>query len=191
VVKAIVPIYPVADFSVPPERKPATRRFKPELGGFRAKETDYLLRLAGVFDWAYCPAGGDAKDPGLSVGYVARGAIPKNVFVVGCEMDMLGYEAWRLACKLGEKEVTGTMVGREEVARRGELELEDERFFWEVKREDGGVIRWLLVPDALHGFDMELAGIPADKETLEDGRLKAEKMRTMIGQWLQEKAWSK
>lgn len=189
--KALVPIYPVTDFSIPPERKPATRRFKPELGGFRAKGTDYLMPFAGLFDWAYCPAGGDAKDPGLSVGYVEREAIPKSVFVVGCEMDMLGHEGWRLACKLGGKEVMGKVVGREEVGKRGELEVDDERFFWEAKRDDGGVVRWLLVPDVLHGFDMDLAGIGADEEALEDGRLKADKMRTMIGEWLRENAWCK
>ncbi|OIW23835.1 alpha/beta-hydrolase [Coniochaeta ligniaria NRRL 30616] len=188
---AVVPVYPVCDFSVPAAAKPASRRYKPSLGGFRARETDYLLAMAPLFDWAYCPAGGDARDPGLSVGYVEREALPKRVFVLGCELDMLAHEDWRLVCKLAGRRVEGDVVGGEEVAGKGELVLDDERFFWEVKGKDGSCYRWLLVPDAVHGFDQDLSSLTSDKEMLEDAAVKTEKTRKMIGEWLHDGVFSK
>jgi len=179
-----VPIYPVCDFGVPGSAKPSGRQFKPSLGGFRGKDTDYLVALSPMFDWAYCPAGGDAKDPGLSVGYAERDALPKRVFMIGCELDMLSHENWRLICRLAGRTVTADVVGRQEVAERGELILDDERFSWEEKREDGSCYRWLLVPDTVHGFDQDLTALTSDKEMLADGVIKAEKTRRMIGEWL-------
>ncbi|KAH8905734.1 alpha/beta-hydrolase [Coniochaeta sp. PMI_546] len=183
---AVVPIYPVCDFSLPASAKPPSRRFKPALGGFRGRDGDYLLALAPLFDWAYCPAGGDARDPGLSVGFVEKGALPRRVFVVGCELDMLAHEDWRLISRLAGRRVEGDVVGREEVAGKGELVLDDERFFWEERTGDGGCYRWLLVPDTVHGFDQDLSGLTSDKELLEDAAIKTEKTRKMIGEWLQD-----
>jgi acetyl esterase/lipase len=189
--KALVPIYPVADYSLPPSVKPASRRFKPSLGGFRGKDTDYLLTLAPLFDWSYCPAGGDAKDPGLSVVYVERDALPKSVFVIGCELDMLAHEDWRLISRLAGRPVPADVVGRQEVAEKGELILDDERFFWEEKKEDGSCYRWLLVPDAVHGFDQDLKDLTSDTAMLEDAAIKAKKTRKMIGEWLHDGAFKK
>ncbi|KAB5578828.1 Alpha/Beta hydrolase protein [Coniochaeta sp. 2T2.1] len=189
--KAVVPIYPVCDFSLPASTKPATRQFKPSLGGFRGKDSDYLLAMAPLFDWSYCPAGGDAKDPGLSVGYVERDVLPRNVFILGCELDMLAYEDWKLISKFAGRTVSADVVGRPEVAGKGELVLDDERFTWEVKREDGSRYKWLLVPDTVHGFDHDLSGLTSDKELLEDAAVKAEKTRKIIGEWLQDCVFGK
>jgi acetyl esterase/lipase len=189
-IKAVVPIYPVADFSLSPHAKVGRRQYKSALGGFRGRGADYLLPLAPMFDWAYCPAGGDARDPGLSVVYVEREALPKWVFVIGCELDMLAHEGWRLVSHLAGRTVSSDVVGRPEVAGKGELVLDDERFFWEVRREDGSCYRWLLVPDAVHQFDMDLSSLVRDPELMADGAIKAEKTRRMIGEWLHNGAFS-
>lgn len=70
-----------------------------------------------------------------------RGALPKRVFVLGYELDMLAHEDWRLVYKLAGRRVEVDVVGREEVAGKGELVLDDERFFYEVKGEDGSCYR--------------------------------------------------
>jgi acetyl esterase/lipase len=190
-VGAVVPIYPVCDFSVPASAKPASRQWKPELGGFRGKGSDYLLAMAPLFDWAYCPPGGDTRDPGLSVGFVAGDRLPPKVFVLGCELDMLAHEDWRLICRLAGREVLGDVVGRSEPAGKGELVLDDERFAWEVRREDGTWYRWLLVPDVVHGFDQNLAALTSDKEMLDDMAIKTEKTRKIIGDWLRDGVFGK
>lgn len=190
-VRAVVPIYPVCDFSVPAAAKPGRRQWKPELGGFRGQGTDYLMAMAPFFDWSYCPAGGDARDPGLSVGFVEGAELPKRVFILGCELDMLAYEDWRLICKLAGREVGGDVVGRREPAGKGELVLDDERFAWEEKRADGSCYRWLLVPDTVHGFDLDLSSLMSDREMLEDAAIKTEKTRKIIGEWLQDGAFRK
>lgn len=189
--RAVVPIYPVVDFSVPSSAKPPSRPYKPSLGGFRGRQTDYLLALAPLFDWSYCPPGGDARDPGLSVGYAPRDALPRRVFVVGCELDILAYEDWRFISRLAGRTVSADVVGKPGVGGWGELVLDDERFFWEERGQDGGCYRWLLVPDVVHGFDQDLSALTGDKEMLKDAAIKTEKTRRIIGEWLQEVAFGK
>lgn len=89
IVKAVVALYPVGDYTLPTEKKVQGRRYKPSLGGFRAREKDYFVGMSELATWAYCPVGHDAKDPELSVCLAGREALPPNVFVVGCEMDFL------------------------------------------------------------------------------------------------------
>lgn len=187
-VGAVVALYPVTDFSEETAHKPRGRRWKPELGGFRGRGADFLLRIAPLCDWAYCPAGGDARDPGLSVGFAKAEELPSRVFVVACELDMLAHEAWRFVSGLAGRTVAGPVVGRQETAGKGELVLDDERFAWEEQRADGSCYRWLLVPDALHGFDHDLSALANDKEMLEDAAIKRDKTRKMIGEWLRDGA---
>lgn len=52
VTAGIVPIYPVTDLSVAPALKAETRRYKPKLGGSRARDKDPLLGPANFFDWS-------------------------------------------------------------------------------------------------------------------------------------------
>ncbi|EGO58670.1 hypothetical protein NEUTE1DRAFT_78048 [Neurospora tetrasperma FGSC 2508] len=214
-IKAVVPMYPVLDFVTPSEVKATkSRRYKSALGGFRGKDTDFLMGLSGMFDWAYVSPGQRMGDPLLSPVYAVtveedataegggrvvvkgREKFPANVFVIACELDMLGGEAWRLACKLGGKKVPGVedMLGREEVGEeKGKLELEDERFHWQVEvtdsEEDGQTqvkrrYRWLLVPDAIHGYDQDGVGRFGDEELVGDGMEKREEVMKIIRGWL-------
>lgn len=110
------------------------------------------------------------------------------MWLVGCELDMLGHEAWRAACKFAGKPVPGLdqLIGQEELAgagKAGTLITEgDERFAFDV-HDQHGEVRWLCVPDAPHGFDMA-AFMGVDKETVEDGERKRDALIQMVGEWL-------
>lgn len=184
----IVPIYPVTDLSITPEQKAATRRYKPALHGARGATQDPLLKLADAFDWSYIPVGHDLRDPLLSPVFVDRGALPERVWIIGCELDMLGHEAWRLACRLTGRQVPALdqKIGQEAPEESGKLgaliTTGDQRFAWEEKNRDGEV-KWLCVSDARHGFDMPGA-MGADEKTSEDGRLKRNEIIRLAGEWL-------
>lgn len=193
-IKAVIPLYPVVDFVTPQSLKSQSRRYKPSLGGFRARDKDYLLVLSGLFNWAYVNPGQDCRDPLLSPVHARRQDLPRNIFMVGCEMDMLCQEAWRMICGLAGRRVPllEEVVGREAVAGLGELITEgDERFCWEEKQHDGvndgAKYKWLLVPDQIHGFDQENIGsLARDKGMMEDAKVKREQVMRMIGEWLGE-----
>jgi len=188
-VRAVVPLYPVVDFVAPSSIKVRTRRYKPTLGGFRAKESDYLMSMADVFNWAYVDAGQPCNHTLLSPYFAEREAFPPNVFVIGAEMDMLGQEGWRFACKLAGRKIPALEepIGREEPVGKGELILDgDEKFAFEERTEDGRWYRWLLVPDTIHGFDQKIDSLVRDRELCEDARMKTEKIIGLIGDWLLE-----
>lgn len=184
----VIPIYPVTDHSVSVVDKAATRRYKPALGGTRGAKKDPLQALAPIFDWSYVPVGHDLRDPLLSPMYADRRSLPRRVWLVGCELDLLGHEAWQLACKLAGREVPGLdePIGQQDLADGGKLgtlvTTGDERFAFEHKDQDGE-IKWLCIADAGHGFDM--AGqMHADADTVEDGILKRNAVIEMAGKWL-------
>jgi hypothetical protein len=61
----------------------------------------------------------------------------------------------------------------------------DERFSWEKTMDDGSRYKWLLVPDTIHGFDMDNIGfLTRDPACTEDSRIKTPKVIDMVGQWL-------
>ncbi len=184
-VKAVVPFYPVVDFVPSTETKTHLRRYKPELGGFRGKEKDYLLVLAPTFNWSYLPPGQSAKDPLLSPFYAPPESLPDNIFLVGCELDLLSHEAWRMAAQLAGRKVPmlDQPVGREEAGADGELVLDDERFHFEEVSE-GKRYRWLLVPDSVHGFDQKIEALARDPTMLKDKYAKTDKVIDLVGKWL-------
>jgi hypothetical protein len=74
--------------------------------------------------------------------------------------------------------------GRSEPGKPGELELEDKRFAWQETFPDGSV-RWLLVPDVLHGFDsLPMRERLGGEETIKDAELKTEAYCKLLGDWL-------
>ncbi|KAG7288268.1 hypothetical protein NEMBOFW57_007799 [Staphylotrichum longicolle] len=187
-IRAAVPLYPLVDYGPADAVKARGRRYKPALGGFRARPTDFLLAMTGVFSWAYVKPGQRCDDPLLSPFYADRGQLPRSIFVIACELDLLAPEAWRMACKLAGKRVPGLdeVVGCEETVGKGVLITEgDERFAWEKTTEDGSRYRWLLVPDTIHGFDQDnINALARDPVFLEDARIKTTKEIDLIGRWL-------
>ncbi|KAK1574054.1 alpha/beta hydrolase fold protein [Colletotrichum navitas] len=195
--KAVVPVYPPTDFATPSASKRDRRPYKVgKLPGIRGSRRDFVLEFADVFDWSYIPYGTDLRNPLVSPLYAAREDLPANVCVVAAELDYLAYEAWELACKLGgrPRPPVGGAVGRPEPAAGAgraapELELADERFAWEAADERGSV-KWLLVPDVVHAFDMhEMGAAQMDAASARDGNAKAVKVMGAVGEWLRRTAW--
>ncbi|KAK4184807.1 hypothetical protein QBC35DRAFT_416198 [Podospora australis] len=191
-ISAVIPIYPVVDFATATSLKLSTRRYKPSLGGFRARGRDFLLPMMGWFNWAYLYPGTSCHEPLLSPIYARREDLPKNIFMIACEMDLLAAESWRMISKLAGKRVPlpEEAVGKQDPGKKGELITHhDERFTWEVKNEEEGMrYKWLLVPDAVHGYDQDSIGtiMRGDKEGMEDAVIKTEKVARMVGEWLLE-----
>lgn len=183
-----VPIYPVTDFSLKSAEKTATRRYKPALSGMRGATTDFLLPMAPIFDWSYINVGQDLRDPLLSPYFAERESFPKRMWIIGCELDLLGHEAWRLACKLAGREVPGLdePIGQQDLVEGGKpgvlVAQGDQRYAFEEKSRFGEV-KWLCVPDAGHGFDVA-EQMRADAVTVQDGQLKRDQLIKMTGEWL-------
>lgn len=184
-IKAVVSLYAPVDMSIHRNYKTHTRRYKPSLGGFRARPTDWLLRLSPIFDWAYIPHDQDLQDPLLSPIYASKNDLPPYIFMIACELDMLVGDSHRMICDLAGRPPGEVQVGKDEPGRVGELILDDEKYCFEVPREDGSY-KWLLIPDQIHSFDhhkqMEL--VHRDKVHALDAEPKAKHSQKLIADWL-------
>lgn len=190
---AVCPIYPLVDLARSPGKKAETRHYKPALGsGMRANATDMLSPVAPLFGWSYLPYGQLLRDPLLSPFFAPREHLPKKIFIVAAELDRLAHEAWRMASVLaGRPEpTTDVRVGQEGPGAPGELILNDERFAFQHISGDGAEVQWLLIPDQIHGFDLEPVGFHGSEEAFRDAQAKTEAYQKMLGQWLLKSAWS-
>lgn len=186
-VHTVVPIYPVTDFSVPGPEKVLRRHYKPTLAGVRGQDVDLLQAIMPVFNWSYLPSGATPADlaaPLLSPRFLPRESLPPYVFIVAAELDLLSYEAWQTACALAGRPLpTASHVGASEVHPPNQLILDDERFAFETRTATSSY-RWLLVPDALHGFDMSLAQQLRGNQPPDDGAVKRAACMHLINDWL-------
>ncbi|KAI9646792.1 hypothetical protein NHQ30_004791 [Ciborinia camelliae] len=120
-IQGVCAFYPVCSFVTPQSVSIAARpKYAPK---------DRLEEMGPIFNYAYIPPGTDLCDPRLSVAYAERETLPKKICIVGCELDMLWYDAEFMAERL---------VGKERV--EGEV-------VWE---KDG--IRWEKVMGVEHGM---------------------------------------
>ncbi|KAI1208572.1 alpha/beta-hydrolase [Annulohypoxylon truncatum] len=191
--KAALPVYAVVDKSIPMEVKIETRHYKPDLGSdVRGEPIDFLNSTSPVFLWSYINPGEDLKQPLLSPYFAPRDALPPHIFFISAELDQLAHEAWCMASKLaGRPEpAVSDRVGRDKrSAGKGELILDDEKFAFEHRDEDGkSSVRWLLVPDQIHGFD-RLPLRYHGEDSMEDAKLKETAYQKVAGEWLHEVAW--
>lgn len=186
IVTSVVALYPPCDFTSSHHEKARLRRYKPAVGGFRAKETDYMLSMAPMIDWSYVPQGTDLRNPLLSPYFADHELLPQRVFIVACELDMYAHEAWRTISKLAGRDVPSwdTPVGRDAHFDMGKLALDDERFNFEQTYNDGSSYKWLLVPDTIHNFDQRIGGVIRDTEFRADAEQKGEAVLKEIGDWL-------
>lgn len=192
VVTSVVAMYPPCDFTVSHHQKSRLRRYKPQVGGFRAKDTDYMLSMAPMIDWSYLPQGTELRNPLLSPYFADHEMLPQRVFVVGCEMDMFAHEAWRTICKLAGRDIPSfeTPVGREAPFAMGHVHglsgggERDDRFHFEQRYDDGSSYKWLLVPDTIHNFDQRIGGVIRDVDFRADAEQKSEIVLREIGDWL-------
>ncbi|KAI5922441.1 Alpha/Beta hydrolase protein [Camillea tinctor] len=193
---AALPVYAIVEHTTPLEQKYKLRHYKPGLApGKRSSETDMLAFIADVFEWAYVPLVQDLRDPLLSPFYAPREALPPHIFFVASELDMLSHETWRMASKFAGRPVPtfADKVGQPEPASKpGELILDDEKFAFEKFDDDGKrSVRWLLIPDQIHGFDRTRFSLHGSEEALHDARLKTEAYQKAQGEWLHQVAWKK
>ncbi|RMJ17227.1 hypothetical protein CDV36_003109 [Fusarium kuroshium] len=184
-IKAVVSLYPPVDMSIDRNYKTQTRRYKPSLGGFRGQTTDWLLRLSPIFDWAYIPSDQDLQDPLLSPIYASKDTLPPYVFMIACELDMLVGDSHRMICGLAGRPLGEVTVGKEEPGPVGELILDDEKYSFEVSKEDSSY-KWLLIPDQIHSFDhhKQMESIHRDKVHALDAEPKAKHSQKIIAEWL-------
>lgn len=124
-----MPIYPVVDFS---------GLYKGKFRNTDDGRPDMLARTGEWFSWGYLPVGQDRRDPLLSPIYAGREKLPKRMFFVGAEYDVLCHEAACMARLLAGREV------KEGAAGKGEGEIEER---W----EEGGV-RWRMHKGQRHGY---------------------------------------
>jgi len=96
----IIPVYPVVNFVTPTSESLATRP--------KDAPPDMLKNMASMFNWGYIRPGQDLKDPRLSVYYAKKEDLPKKIYVIGCEFDMLCRSAEKFAAKVAGRDWTGT-----------------------------------------------------------------------------------
>ncbi|KAH6639923.1 Alpha/Beta hydrolase protein [Truncatella angustata] len=177
--------------------KAGTRPYKPTLSTARAAMTDNLTHALPSIQWSYTPTGTDMTDPLYAPFYAPASALPPHVYLVAAELDVLSHDAWRMACRLAGRRVPGMeeCVGRPTVGAKCKLELADDKFSFEnsTTRPNGteSSIKWLLVPDTLHGFDLRTPdALIGDEATSEDANDKARQVVASLGQWLRETVWA-
>ena len=125
-IKALVPIYPVADYS---NKYAGDYRDRPADSTGRGAKKDILRSMSDSFRWAYVPYHQDRTDPRLSVIYANRSSLPKSIFFITAQYDKLCHEACQMA-----KMLAGDTGLREDEA-------------W-----DRNGIKWERVSGAMHGF---------------------------------------
>lgn len=192
---AAMPIYPVIDESIQVGDRARRRYYKPSLSpGLRNQPIDYLSRFSPLFKWSYIPYGQNLHDPLLSPLYAPRKYLPKHIYIVAAELDQLSHEAWQLASKLARRPVPSPeqKVGQEQLAKwKGQLILDDDRFAFQHVDATGESVRWLLVPDVVHGFDHLPPRMQGGQETVDDARLKTIAYQQVLGDWLRNVVWKK
>ncbi|KAF4342472.1 triacylglycerol lipase [Fusarium beomiforme] len=184
-IKTVIPMYPVVDKSLRRDYKARMRRYKPSLGGTRAKAKSIFLGITPALDAAYTLPTQDLRDPLLSPIYALKDSLPPNIFFLGIELDRLAGETWRMVCDLTGRDAGNEAVGQEAVGAGGKLILDDERFSFVKKTQDENY-RWLLVPDQVHAYDhyARLRMLNGDKEMWDDAEMKTREVQKEIGKWL-------
>ncbi len=177
----------MTDFAPSVEIKTKLRRYKPELGWLPRERDGLPGRASSALQLELSATGSLDPGPVAEPFYVTPDKLPDHIFVIGCELDMLGHEGWRQISRLAGRRMPrmDEPIGRQETVGEGELILDDERFHFE-KSADGKRYRWLLVPDVVHGFDQKIESMVRDPVLMKDGRIKTQKTIELIGQWLLE-----
>ncbi|TGO64745.1 hypothetical protein BOTNAR_0085g00210 [Botryotinia narcissicola] len=152
-IQGVCAFYPVCGFVTPQSVAIAARpSYAPK---------DALEFLGPLFNYAYIPPGTDLCDPRLSVVYADRKTLPEKICLVGCELDMLWYDAEFMAERfVGKERVEGETV-------------------WE---KDG--VRWEKIMGVEHGFENCGGRLQRDEVKREKLMSIARKMYDDAAEWL-------
>jgi acetyl esterase/lipase len=157
-VGAVVPVYPVVDF---------TGRYKGQYRTTPDGKPDMLKNMGVLFNYGYIAEGTRLSDPLLSPICVGRDAIPQRVYFVGAEYDYLCHEAEVMAKKLAFGDVNAP-----EDKKLGDLGDE-----WE---KNG--VKWRTVKDVVHGWTHNPA--TGEKAVLKQNELK--RLYREVSDWCHE-----
>ena len=167
-VKAAIAYYPATDFSRTRDMKLATATPPPG-------KKDVLANMTRMFNWGYVNPGQSLKDPLLSPLHADRSKLPKGLYLIGCEYDLLCKEAEDMAKRMAELE-EGEVKVIEEEKGMGEG--------WEKGR-----IRWRKLSGVEHGFNQRQLAM-RDKKEKGILKQKTDDMHAKVAEWLKEKAFS-
>jgi len=153
----VVAWYPITDFSLTPLEKQRSRPYR------NKNDVDDLKDWGPVWDWAYIQPGQNIRDPLLSVRYAKRESLPRWIYMIGAEYDMLSNEA---------RETIFDIAGLDK--------LEREKGSYEFVK---GTYHWILVRGIRHGFTHDLMdNRSAEAEAMDKKR--TEEMMNKVGEWL-------
>lgn len=207
-VSSVIVRHGAIDYTAAPPAMESTRPYKPVLGGIRGTSSDLGLGLNQAFKWLYAPYGVDMRDPILSPAWATRKSLPPRIFFIQAELDILLGENWRMACRLAGREVPAldgmggrlepwgvqgadavcdVLAGRAPSGAENWTDEDSSRFSWE---DEPSGVRWLLVPDVVHGFEISFPKYMLDDATEADAKAKGEVITQEIGKWLW-KGWER
>jgi acetyl esterase/lipase len=149
--------YPVTDFSLSALSKQNSRPYRDR------KDVDDHKDWPPLWSWAYIRPGQDLRDPLLSVRYAKAQDLPRWIYMIGAQYDMLANEA---------RETIFDIAGLEEQERKqGFDEFEKDTYKWKLTR------------DVRHGFTHDLMN-GRSKETEAIDRMRTDQMLSSVGEWL-------
>ena len=166
-IQASVAYYPAVDFVVTAEERDKWRTPHPD------GRADVLSKSSYFFNWAYVPSGTSLRNPLLSPRFANPKQLPKSLFLLGCEYDMLCHDAWTMAEELAEKNGSGE-------------KLEDAR--GEDSGWECGRIRWRLIRGVEHGFNFSLRHKKGSERALY--QRKTESCQQDVVDWLHRVAFT-
>ena len=156
-IQGVVTWYPVTDFTLTPAEKQASRAYR------NATDLDSLRNWGPVWHWGYMRPGLNIRDPLVSVRFAKKAYLPKWIYMIGAEYDMLCNEA---------KQTIFDIAGLDKLERaEGQYGFEKDTY------------KWTLVRDVRHGFTHDLMDNKGkDAEIMRVKR--TEEMIEMVGKWL-------
>ena len=144
------------DSTIPLSERQASRPYR------HAKDIDDMQTWGTVFAYASIPPGQDLKDPLVSPRYAKAKDLPKWIYLIGAEYDMMADEARQTAFDL---------------AGLNEKEREEGKYEFEK-----GTYKWTLVKGVRHAFTHDTMEKPGPDETMRIER--HEEMVQKVGEWL-------
>lgn len=154
----VVAWYPVMDFTLTPDEKKASRPYR------NARDLDDLPDFGPVFEWGHIPAGQNLRDPLLSTRFVRKDDIPKWIYIIGAEYDMLAKEARDTAF---------------DIAELNEQEREEGMYGFEKDS-----YKWTLVRDVRHAFTHDLMDNKGGPDAEVIRELRTNELLEQLGDWL-------
>ncbi|KAH8660279.1 alpha/beta hydrolase fold-domain-containing protein [Xylariales sp. PMI_506] len=160
-IHGIIAWYPCTDVTIRKEAKALSRPYT------KPGEVDSLMAGYEMFMQAYIPKN-SISDPGVSVTFAERETLPKDLLIIGAEMDILCKEAAVMAGKYADIDLASSW----------DTNSDKRKFGFQAEG-----IRWILARNARHGFTHALANLG------EKGRIQREiasKTHEEVCQWLLE-----